>query len=321
MDRQTAFPDWILEAALGDDAFGEAYETTSPEDRALLKHAIARQTQLHGGFSSHTVSTSLRFPDNGLAMTAAPCGFAVFQLSVTFASPLRLLAALTPAILAGVGEILVVRGKAAEANGFAGAGTIHAQWPKRLLLALELAGVETVVSLDMEAQQRLGRALSESALAVGGGVVCALGYAPSSDPSRTFFPGGCQAHAYAGLRPCFSGRIGVFLEPGNVGGRDEPLPDVALLSAQHPDVVLEIWNGGELKRDDLTHDADLLDWREGSREAFLARGYDAVLVPSDLAEAALAAAAIVLTPGLEDGWIWPDVTPDTFRRRGFLLTP
>ena len=129
-------PGW-LEACRPDDAlYADAYESTPAELRALLKTAIA--------FAFHRWQpacdeqrTERRSARAGFrhSESSRPAGWALAHLGPGFASPARLLAALVPAVLAGVGRILIVS---------------EAPFSPAVCTALELAGLEDSFLLDAD---------------------------------------------------------------------------------------------------------------------------------------------------------------------------
>lgn len=129
-------PGW-LDACRPDDAlYADAYEGTPAELRALLKTAIA--------FAFHRwppaddeEAASRRSARSGFSHSESsrPAGWAIASLGPGFASPARLLAALVPAVLAGVERMVVVS---------------EAPFSPAVCAALELAGLEDSFLLDGE---------------------------------------------------------------------------------------------------------------------------------------------------------------------------
>ena len=140
-----AFPCWIDNFLVADDVFAQAYDACSPEQRAVFKTAIARtaavcgvgdarvfqsQSRMRQGFSCHSLSH--------------PAPWVVLVWDGAYASPARVLAALVPAMLAGVPNILACR--------VVRDGT---PFPQSILAALELAGQERVMECRPEDVQTL----------------------------------------------------------------------------------------------------------------------------------------------------------------------
>lgn len=129
-------PGW-LDACRPDDAlYADAYEGTPAELRALLKTAIAfsfHRWPCADGVA-HTARASARSSFRH-EETARPADWALALLGPGFASPARLLASLVPAVIAGVGRILIVS---------------EAPFSPAVCTALELAGLEDSFLLDAD---------------------------------------------------------------------------------------------------------------------------------------------------------------------------
>ncbi len=94
--------------------------------------------------------------------------------------------------------------------------------------------------------------------------------------------------------------------PKEIGVWNDPCSfDLDVLAWAHPQARLKIW------------EEDSTDNREASQrfEAFLAQGCELLCVPPDKAQAALDRAEVVIGPGGEGCWVWPDLSPDLFRSR------
>ncbi len=121
-----------------DQAFAADYEAASAAVRGGMKTAIARG---HALFPSDAARldrrTRLWEQGFGSSESTRPADWALFCLDERFASVPRLLAAVLPALLAGVPEVVVLR---VLPQGGA------SDWPIGLLAALELAGQELAAS-------------------------------------------------------------------------------------------------------------------------------------------------------------------------------
>lgn len=135
-------PAW-LEALRPDDGLAAAaYESTPAPLRALLKSAVALHFQLWGEAPAQ-VTRRVLSPTSGFAWTTGdgPVSWTLAVLDPAHASPARLLAALIPAVLAGVDLVLTVCPD-------------HAPRPVQNV-ALELAGLENLYVVPT--QVRSGR--------------------------------------------------------------------------------------------------------------------------------------------------------------------
>ncbi len=134
MSPITDLPAW-LESFRPDDAlYADAYEGTPAHLRALLKTAIAfafHRWKPDQGERSVTVES----PRAGFARTerSRPASWVLAVAAEGFASPARLLAALVPAVIAGVDRIIVVS---------------PATFAPAVATALELSGIEDSFVLD-----------------------------------------------------------------------------------------------------------------------------------------------------------------------------
>ena len=135
-----AFPGLIDASLVADAAFGGAYDALAPEERAVIKTAIARMVA--GEAPPHDTGVhGVRTLRQGFSLHAAthPAPWALVLWDSAYAGPTRVLAALLPAMLAGVPNILACR--------VAGGGRV---FPRPLLAALELAGQELVADCGPE---------------------------------------------------------------------------------------------------------------------------------------------------------------------------
>lgn len=102
-------PAWLDATRPDDRLAASAYENTPAPLRALLKSAIALYFQLWGEMPAEKTHR-VRNPAAGFAWQRAerPVPWTLAVMDPAYASPARLLAALLPAVLAGVDMILVV---------------------------------------------------------------------------------------------------------------------------------------------------------------------------------------------------------------------
>lgn len=278
-----AFPGYLESSLLPDAAFGEAYDALSPETRSYVKTAIARTAAVCGS-PDVLESTRSRAMRQGFALHEAmrPADWAIVFFDEDHAAPTRLLAALLPAALAGVPEILACR--VVSKKGVQPFATA-------VLASLELGGQELCAEVD--ASQALAL-LKDCHAASPRGRVVILGGAESLAPLGVFARGAglMTRHHAAAIRIA----IDVDSLPGEYA--EEPH---GMLRFAHPDAVF----GPVPPRRDL-----------GAATPFAAAfcGEGAV-------QALLGRFPLLLTPGHEACWLWPDIAMGFFREqsRAFAL--
>lgn len=159
---------WRDAHRLDDALFAAAYDALNGRERASLKKCIARLHRVWGE-RPEAQSATRRYAE-GFCLTEnrAPAAFALIACPVDCASPAALLAALLPALLAGVRTLLPCfirpengdahaqksspapkKGRAVSSLPGAPPGALPGLLPDApLLAALELAGVEEAFCLD-----------------------------------------------------------------------------------------------------------------------------------------------------------------------------
>ncbi len=266
-----------------DRAFAVAYESISPEQRGALKVAIARLGAVYGSPDrlGEERRCSLR-QGVDILERSRPVDWAALFWSEEFTSPSQLLAALLPAILAGVPDILAcrVRGTAKSSP-----------FPPAQLVALELAGQESVAEVGPE---MLGDVLRQIAQGNTSGRIILLGSGLREVDPLVALPGEAEGRI-AVWRRCAQQRIG--LSAGVVGAQGVS-PSADLLAFAHSGAFFH-----EQCSPDMMPDATL----------------HAIFCGAEEAGAWLGSAPLVLTPGQESCWLWPDLEPGFFRERRISL--
>lgn len=282
-----------------DAAFAVAYEATGDVDRARLKTCIARLHVLYGAAGGagpgdvREGRTATRWRQGFTSLEhAAPCAWALVCVDAAWASAPRLLAAVLPALFAGVGAVAVLRVGGSW------------QWPAPVLAALELAGQEVAADVAPEALPALLKALGASGNAGGtteaGGRLLLLG--EHTDQVAAL----ARAHGVSVWRDAPFSTIGI-ASCGDVIDESD-CPDDAALRAAHPDATFM--------------DVPALP-QPVARAASLAplAPLSAVLCAPAHASAWLNHAALVLGPGHEWCWMHPGLFPAWFARRAVALLP
>ncbi|ADU62833.1 MAG: hypothetical protein KUA35_13755 [Pseudodesulfovibrio sp.] len=284
-----SFPDWIREFVPGDELFARAYSDISDRNRAWMKTAIARLHDWYGPRKVTGGETALRWRagfDSRSAHDAVD--FAVVLFDGSLLSPSRLLAALVPAIAGGVGSVLAVR---------VSSGT---PWRKAILTGLELAGQELVVDMSELQARRLFNELRESnrpgAVAVLGPRAAVIKTNELQAASRISF-----------WRPRYTRAAAIWMD-------DESTFDLDALAFIHPDIVFSVFGAEpELPAENFSYEGEGFD-------SFLDAIMDVAYVPAARVGQTLGRARIVLGPGQEGCWIWPDLHPEHFQFQSIAWT-
>lgn len=145
-----SFPEWVSDFQVDDELFGQAYEETPAQFRAWLKKTIA-QLWVSGGSDNpcELVEKKIWQSDFSIEKKETPADAAILVFDQGSVSSVRILAALVPALISGVKNILAV---------FVGEGEIT----RSVLAAFELSGQEKVVVLDTESLEKMLKYCLES---------------------------------------------------------------------------------------------------------------------------------------------------------------
>lgn len=300
MSYASLLPDFALEHALDDLAFAAAYDVVSVQRRAWLKKCIARLHVWHGEERTTGLERVATWRQGFVSEERLePLPWAMVTLDPGVLSPVRCLAAVLPPLLAGVGQTLVVRVHADKDE------QDQRPWPARLLTAFELAGQEFVLDLTAAQTAKLARTLA--VLTGPGLIVCLEESRDSARPALAWLSDEARKAGVAVWRPRWDGRIGIWAPDGAAWDWDT-------LHWAHPDAVTTVWgNRTEALPSGFTA-------RKGKMSSFLKEAYTAAFVPSDAQAEALDRVPLVLGPGHEGCWLWPDLTLGLCRRRSVAWT-
>lgn len=272
-----------------DAAMAAAYEAMGDAGRGRIKALLAMLFAVYPPRRmSQTVSVAQH--DGGFVFreVVQPRPFALALLDSEFASPAKLLAALVPAITAGVGEIGIIR-----------LGSRN--FPPQLLTALELAGVEAIGAMPAPKAKELLAQVAASPTGAAGALLC---FGPKSLavgqttplPRWDFCPGWAPA------------RVGVYAEA------TVPAATVAEeLEFLHPGCEVEWWAADAL--------AGLPECRVGSLKEFLGQDFDALVVPDQLLGQVVrrGRGRLAWGPAQAGFWLWPVVEQGAFLERSLGL--
>lgn len=277
-----SFPDWINDLVPDDALFARAYQDISDQDRALMKTCIQRLYDWYGP-KKDIRSVTERCWKSGFESRAVceAVDFVVVLFDGSLLSPARLLAALVPALAAGVESVLAVR------------VSTGAPWRKALLTGLELAGQEFVVDMTDVQVRKLFNELRETnrtgAVTVLGPKAAVIKSSELQAASRISF-----------WRPRFSRLAAVWMD-------DAHTFDLDALAFTHPDIVFSVFGAEpELPADNFSYEGDGFD-------DFMDSIMDVAYLPPERMDQALKQAKLVLGPGQEGCWIWPDLYSELFQ--------
>ncbi|WP_027722741.1 hypothetical protein [Maridesulfovibrio zosterae] len=200
------FPEWLQEYHITDDVFADCYESTLPAQRAWLKKTIAQSYAVNSPEAPQKTWTVNTWRGGfETEISVSPLDWTVLLLDKGSVSAVRILAALSPALAAGIQNILVV---------FVGDGDIA----QSVLTGFELAGQEDVVKLSKSDLAELFCYLKDSSAC---GAILDLRSAPegiSYDAKFRYWQAPNISSIY-----CY---------------KDEELPVIEVLNFAHPDIDL-----------------------------------------------------------------------------------
>jgi hypothetical protein len=284
--NELVLPDWVTSLWVPENQFAHAYEFHSPEQRAWLKKNISQLYTWYAKYA-YTYQQSNYLFQSGLksAIAQKRLDWALFVLEDSFLSPAQLLAAVMPAVMSQVPEIMVAR--LSSVNG----------WTDSQLLALELAGVENVFVFDLSQLNEFSADLRS--WSSNGGLFLLEG-----PENNLFFKAGATTDSGL-VKWC---------------GRDEYRAglwwdnnynwDCHSLAWAQPNLSVAVWGAQDFQ----VQLPQKWTKRTGSWDEFLNSGYDILYVSSfEQAQTALQTFAnLCLGPGQEVCWLWPDLGLSNF---------
>ncbi len=293
-------PAWLEADLIPDQDFGQAYESMDDRQRGWIKACLARL------YDRHPPAVGWKVLETGHPRAgyftlshSTPLDFAIFLLPLDFSSPARLLAALLPALTAGVGEVLVAfLLQDAPAKGASSASSpLPSPVPSpvpALLTALELAGQERACVLTPKSLDRLLAHLNRL------GRPGLLYSFPGLDAGVLPQPGPLGAGLGVAQAPV-AAEAGVWLD-------DPDDFDLAALRFAHPDLRFAVFGPCPRLPDKG------FSRRKGDMERFSASAFDAVYLSEERMGQYLGGAPLVLGPGQEPCWAWPGLSAECFFR-------
>lgn len=285
------FPDWVADYRVSDELFSRSYEAMPGERRAWVKKTAARLHALLGGMTDPSTSVRTEHRQGFVSLENSVRNLcAVLFLDNTCTSASKVAAAAVPMVLSGIQDVCAVRVGDAPPE------------PDEVFAALELSGVETVVHLDDAGARAFAENLSDgcsaSVLFQGHGealqsLAVACGYA--SPPLRLW-------------KPFLHDRIAVWAGDGVEW-------DYQTLAWANPCVKIDLYG----EHGAIANLPQTFYRREGGFGAVLNEGYQVLYLPEERISSAQDMAQLVLGPGHEGCWVWPDLQPCFFQRRKLAI--
>lgn len=272
------FPDWLDSFYPEDSVFAQAYDSVPDSRRALLKTAIARLWEWYGPQNISSAAT-IRSWESGFTAqdVREPVDHALIVCDAVMQSPVRLLAAVIPAVAAGVKQVGVV---------LLGEPDL---WGSSVYTALELAGVESVFCLG---RSECGRLLSDISKSGVTGV-------------HVFLGGDDLVSGVAGHIRTFS----LPVEVSAVMFDEEGLLDFDAMSFANPGMEYSVYG-----RTALGQFANC-SCKNGTFMDMLTEEAHVAYVPDNRVAPVAKAFDLVLGEGYEYCWVWPELGAGSFQVR------
>ena len=266
------WPEAMERGRLDDAAFAAAYARATDRQRAWIKTGLAAMFAAMGGpMPASRQRCDALGHDLLLVVRDVPLDYVLLACGRDFLSPARLSAVATAALCARVPDVAAVR--------------VGAAWPRPLLAALELCGLETAARTS----RRDFAGLLTELPAKGRGAVVVLGDLP--------LPSGLPTSLDV-RRAAVAGKAGVFGSGFDAEALSFAHPDCTFFCHEAPCPELPGWQAGQ-----------------GSLSQAEQAGYDAVYVAPSDATTLAGDAPLCLGPGREGFWLWPHLPPEAFRRQ------
>lgn len=281
-----SWPALVDKHKVSERAFAKAYAVLSDQERSWIKKNIAQNHALFPATAWERTDCVTHW-HSGLktSVSTRPRDWLVLVPAGPLFGPARTVATLVPALTSGIKNILVLIPSRENPD-------------PSLLVSLELCGLDMACSLNPESTAGL---FARLALSPGQGVLLA--------PDVFLADMGLDGLPAAAVwRPAPPSRMGVWSEAAGQW-------DWQVLSWNHSGQTLEIWGRAP------KNPAPGWKIRRGCWSSFLKQGYRAAGVPAHLAEAIPPGTCeLILTPGQEGCWHWPDLPKDLFLSRRATLT-
>lgn len=288
-------PAWLENTFLPDARFARAYEALAANRRALIKGLVARHFVLNQPGACPSIRMEERYPLFSRRRETSPVPLVILLNDGSLDAPALFLAALLPALCAGVGQVLALR-----------LGTKHSV-PDSLLVSCELAGQERLAALGPRQLQNL---LLDCAGSAGPAVLLY----PQTEVLRPLLE---QKALRAALDASALRRMPLTLPRAPGLWRDAP--------GQFPANELDLLYGQLVFEEGGAAPNGLAQPAETAWNTFCAVPRDLLLVPNSRLEQISAGCAVrsVCAEGCVGHWTWPEILPGLFsmERETVLTTP
>lgn len=288
-----SWPIWTEELVLSDDIRQLAYESLGSKKLGIIKTIIAQYFALFPDFRQGAPRIFERRHESDCpgffryTRITRPLDKVVYLLGENLA-PASLLASILPAIITGVAEIAVLRiGETAAAAD-------------DILGCLEQCGLESVFAFT---EEHVSRFLQDCVSCNSETLLINL------DIEHEYINKEIAKSSLLRTVKIFSPRkIAVFCETGEEF-------DFEALAFAHPQVIFDVF--GTFKGECLKNALD----NKGNLEDLVRKNYQAVFMPEKYASESdiLKKCALVLGPGQEGMWVWPELLNDFFLKRSFAF--
>ena len=285
---QEWIPAWVENCLLAKDSFSRAYHNVSQENRALLKKHIADLSKWYN-FNNFPLKTetSIQSWTQGwkTLISKSPADCVLVPLPAEFSSPAQLLSTVLPPRIAGVSQVMVF--KLTEEIGY---------WPDSLLLALELAGIEEVFDFSPKQAKSLLQEITSQGTETK--LLCSVDKFSMFNPQNLDF----QLDTIPLYPPS---KCGIWLD-GHV------TPDLHALEFAHPDLYLQLFAPETGFLDAIS---DEYNKQKSTWQQFCSQDFDIVFAPESFHMELINRFPLVLGPGQECFWIWPELLLQRFETR------
>lgn len=275
--HEPLLPDWAQQFLVSDELFSTAYAQLGLQEKTRLKKCIAGLQTWYDNTRVQALGTQTDYAQGLQAWTRErPRDWMLVHIDADAASPAVLLATILPPVLAGVGEVVVCSQR----------GSLP--YPDSFLTAFELSGMETILSLPASSLPDLLQAMHRRSS--NGALLTLQAASPAHDSSSMELDARSPVPVYRLRGPRTAG---LWIE-------DVQNWDFEALRFAHPELEIELWSGHSLELP--------VSWPRqcGSFKDFRQAGFEALFVPLSHVQASMGWAPVVLGPGQEGSWVWPE---------------